>query len=99
MSEKLTESELIILAERKYDVEFIGERAVAQIRELDGRFIGLRDENAKLREYVRHNAECVVGTRQPCTCGLDAVLKEASEPAGKPHGAWYCGNCDAKRKS
>ncbi len=71
MSEKLTESELIILAERKYDVEFIGARAVAQIREL-------RAENAKLREAIVDALDKRPTDDSWCII-LRAVLKDAAE--------------------
>lgn len=49
-------------------------------------YIGkLEAENARLREYAQHISPCAtVEGWTVCTCGLDAVLKEASEPAGQP---------------
>ncbi|KKN81074.1 hypothetical protein LCGC14_0322930 [marine sediment metagenome] len=79
--EPLTNAELVILANREYDVEHIGERAVAEIRELGSEKAALL---AALETYGVHYESCphlmhnVVPADVPegtlCTCGLDAEL-------------------------
>ncbi len=79
--EPLTNAELVILANREYDVEYIGERAVAELRELGSEKTALL---AALEKYGVHYESCPhlmhnvvpadVPEGTPCNCGLDAEL-------------------------
>ena len=85
--EPLTNAELVILANREYDVEHIGERAVATIRELGsekaallaalekyGQHLGCAIEDSQGRNQIRAKRGLVPVEIKPCSCGLDAEL-------------------------
>ena len=74
--EPLTNAELVILANREYDVEHIGERAAATIRDL----------RAALRKYGEHLSTCPIRAnkgwgRMPsmCDCGFTDAKKEPDD--------------------
>ncbi len=101
MSEPLTDRELDIMVDCRAAAEIRKLRGDKMRRDITIK--SLEAENAKLREaleqYGRHDEEnCPVGREhprfvsEPCTCGLDDILKEADEPAEAKPQAGYVPN-------
>ena len=96
--EPLTNAELVILANREYDVEHIGERAVADIRGLRGELSNSHQVRSKMIQKLRTreaaNAKVLEANRELEICNAELIsgnakLREAVESNKREAGNYW----------